>query len=178
MCQLFQAPTDLKTGTTVFLAGSPANHDPENKRIEGESYANKVGYKQQIFYSLCWNTPADSAVALTYSASACEGIEWWSVNEAYPPRVMMVVPAWFKTYRPRLGLADTLGELADEADTMLALYMPASFVPLLLWRDGRLDASATFAAWLGDEGCIVSFASYTGELEVDVMSAAHRPTSI
>jgi hypothetical protein len=86
----FQVPTDLKTGTTVFLAGSPANHDPENKRMEGESYANKVEFKQEIFYSLCWNTPADSAVALTYSASACEGIEWWSVNEAYPPRVMLV----------------------------------------------------------------------------------------
>ena len=113
-------------------------------------------------------------MALTYSASACKDIMWWAVNENYPPRIMIVLPAWFETYRPRQGLADTLDELADEEDTMLALYVPASFVPMLRWRDGRLDASATCAAWLGDKGRLVTFGAYTGELEVDVMSAAYN----
>ena len=171
----FEVSTDLQTGTAVFLAGSPANHDPQNQRIDGESRVNNVEFKQEVSYSLCWNTPTDSAVALTYSFSACPGIEWWSVQAAYPPRVMMVVPAWFRTYRPRLGLEDTLDELADEADTMLALYMPASFVPLLRWYGDRLDASATFVNWLGGAGRIVTFGAYTGELEADVVSAGATP---
>ena len=48
----FQVPTELKTGTAVFLAGSPSNHDPQNKRFEGPR-VNTIMFKQQIFYSLC-----------------------------------------------------------------------------------------------------------------------------
>ena len=86
----------------------------------------------------------------------------------------MIVPAWFQTYRPRLGLADTLVELADEADTMLALYIPASFARLIRWHDDRVDAAATFAEWQGDGRRIVTFAAYTGELEADVTSRGQR----
>ena len=170
----FAVPADLKTNTAVFVTGSPANHDPANKRIKDESSTNNVEFKQEIFYSLCWNTPADSVVALTYSASACADIMWWTVNATYPPRSMMVLPAWFQTYRPRKGLADTLEKLADEDDTMVALYVPASLVPMLHWRDDRLDVSATLLAMLGDKGRLVTFGAYTNELEFDVVSAAHK----
>ena len=99
---------------------------------------------------------------------------WRAVNETYPPRTMIVLPAWFEMYRPRQGLADILEKLADEDDTMVALYVPASFVPMLHWRDGWLDASATFVARLGGRGRLVTFGAYTGELENDVVSAAHN----
>ena len=62
----------------------------------------------------------------------------------------------------RADLADgaVVGALADDADTMLALYVPASLLKRLHWHDGKLDASATFTKWLGDAGRIVTFAAY------------------
>ena len=63
--------------------------------------------------------------------------------------------------------------LADDTDTMLALYVPAPLMNRLHWHDEtRLDASATFINWLGDAGRMVTFAAYTGELEVDIVTAA------
>ena len=69
--------------------------------------------------------------------------------EPYPGRVFTLAPAWFATYRPRLGLADDLGALVDDADTALAVFaLPA--LPALAastrWIDGRIDAAATLPA--------------------------------
>ena len=86
----------------------------------------------------------------------------------------MVVPAWFASYRPRLGLAHTLGELSHDPDTMVALYIPSSMAQDLRWNLGRLDAAASIVAWLGSEGRLLTFGAYTAELEVDVLSAAAR----
>ena len=169
-----EIPQDLKEGTAVFLAGSPAGHDPANRRFAAGCQADNRRFKQNVFYSMCWNTPPQSGVAMTFSESACGRLEWWSIPGEQPPRVLMVVPAWFATYRPRLGLADSLEELADEPDTMLALYAPPTMVQDMCWNQGRLDAAATIVSWLGAAGRLVTFAAYAAELEVDILLAASR----
>ena len=171
MVSAFEVPPALKDGTAVFLAGSPAGHDPANRRFSEQSHADNVTFKQQVFYSLCWNMPRESVVAMTFSASACGRMEWWSLPEEQPPRVLMVLPAWFAIYRPRLGLADTLQELADEPDTMLAVYAPPCMAQRLQWHEERLDAAATIVAWMGHCGRLVTFGAYTAELEVDIAGA-------
>ena len=104
----FDIVQDLKTDTKLFLVGSPASHDPQNQRIEGQSQANNIQFKGEVFYSICWNSEITIVVAMTFSASACGKMEWWSVGEIFPPRVLMVTPAWFQAYKPRLGLLDDL----------------------------------------------------------------------
>ena len=153
----------------VFLVGSPANHDTKNRRF-GESAADNVTFKQQVFYSMCWETPQTSAVVMTFSQSACGLIEWWSDWEVFPSRTFLLAPAWFRKYRPRRGLADDLGPLADKPDTVVAIFAPASFMKAIRWRGEQLDATATIIAWLrvSDSKRLVTFGAYTGELESDI----------
>ena len=108
----FDVPDDLLADTCVFLIGSPAGHDPFNDRLDQDTASDNVRFKEEIFYSLCHATPPESAVAMTYS-NGCPA--------TYPPRTLVVVPAWFEHYRPRRGLADTLDALAELLDTMLAM---------------------------------------------------------
>lgn len=93
----------------------------------------------------------------------------------WPPRPPCgVMPVWFQHYQPRLGLADSLEALADDAagDTMLALFAPPALLSMLrLLPDGRLDAARTLATWARGRGPIVTFGAYTAELEVDVAAA-------
>ena len=137
-----------------------------------------VRFKEEVFYSLCYATPRDSAVVMTYSNGACGRLEFWTLPDTYPPRTLVVAPAWFAHYRPRRGLANTLDALADVSDTMVAMYLPAPFAASLRYKEDKLDCSATISAWLsGDERRIVSFSCYTGELEADICQAAQAAGS-
>ena len=164
----FDVPDDLLADTCVFLIGSPAGHDPFNERLDQNPASDNVRFKEAIFYSLCHATPPESAVAMTYSNGACGKLEYWTLPDTYPPRTLVVAPAWFAHYRPRRGLADTLDALADVPDTMLAMYLPAPFVASLRWKEGKVDGSATISGWLSGRGRLVSFACYIGELEADI----------
>lgn len=164
-------PERLKENVAVFLAGSPANHDPRDKHL-GESTPSKVRFKEQVFYSMCWYTPETSAVAMTFSVNACGRMEFWSLPTM--SRVLMLTPAWFGTYRPRRGLDHTMEALADEEDTMLALYVPVAMVQKMRWRGDKLDAAASILAFMGANGRLLTFGAFTAELEVDILSAASR----
>ena len=112
---------------------------------------------------------------MIYSYYACGLLEWWCVPQDYPGRTLMVVPCWFRTYRPRRGLSDTYRELEAGADTMLALYAPTQLISTITWRTdvpNLLDASATLGGWLRREGRMVTFGAYTAELECDVVTSA------
>ena len=168
----FAIPEDLLVNTAVFLAGSPANHDPDSNRIEGQPMTNNVDFKSQVFYSMCWSTPSDSVVAMTWSLSACRPhLEWWTDRS---DRVLMVAPAFFRSYQPRMGIAGSDATLSDESDTMISLYVPPKMMPCLRWvKDGKIDAAATIAQFMhSPDGRLVTFGAYTAELELDVVSAA------
>ena len=174
----FLVPGDLLSDTCVFLIGSPAGHDPFNVPLDQDTASGNVRFKEEVFYSLCYATPRDSAVVMTYSNGACGRLEFWTLPDTYPPRTLVVAPAWFAHYRPRRGLANTQEALADVPDTMVAMYLPAPFAASLRYKADKLDCSATISAWLSDDKRrIVSFACYTGELEADICQAAQAAGS-
>ena len=174
----FQISGELQQDVAVFLAGSPANHDPDNVQFSDEPICDNRRFKEAVFYSMCWKTPSDSAVAMTYSAGACGRLEFWTVPEEVNTRVLMVLPAWFATYQPRKGLSSTLEPLQDLAvDTMIALYIPAVMAQSLCWKDGKLDAAATIVQWLGADRRLLTFGAYTCELEMDIVLAASCTSS-
>ena len=165
----FLVPGDLLSDTCVFLIGSPAGHDPFNVPLDQDTASGNVRFKEEVFYSLCYATPPDSAVVMTYSNGACGRLEFWTLLDTYPPRTLVVAPAWFAHYRPRRGLADALHVLADEPDTMLAMNLPAPFAASLRWKEDKVDGSATISGWLSGPSRLVSFACYTGELEAEIL---------
>ena len=69
------------------------------------------------------------------------------------------------------GLAESLEELADEPDTVLAVYAPPCMAQRLQWHGDRLDAAATIVAMMGNCGRLVTFGAYTAELEADIAKA-------
>ena len=178
-------PEKLKIGTKVFLVGSPADHDPD-----GNGHADQCGgcrkFKEDIFFSMCWHTPAHTACLMTYSQRACtvagegyaKGLVWWTVLQEYPARTFMLAPAWFQSYRPSYGLADSVDILTDSVnpDTMVAIFAPASFMPKLQWNGEVLDVAATVIAWLSESGKLVTFGAYTAELELDIARRANVRT--
>ena len=99
-------------------------------------------------------------------------MEWWSLPQEQPPRILMVVPAWFARYRPRNGFSDMEKLSHEPPDTMLAAYMPACMAKQLQWHGDRLDAAATIVAWMGEHGYLVTFAAYIAELEVEIVEAS------
>ena len=176
-------PEQLKMEGKVFLVGSPANHDPYGQRLAGQHGGN-ISFKQDVFFSMCWNTPQDTAVAMTYSRSACtfkqmgadKGLEWWSVLQRYPARTFMVAPAWFRSYRPSQGLAESNEELAlnpESPDTMVAIFATAAMMAKLQWRREALDMAATVLNWLDQSGTLVTFGAFTAELELDIARTAN-----
>ena len=181
----------LRNEGTVFLAGSPANHDPSGERLPGQNGGN-ISFKQDVFFSMCWNTPQHTAVAMTFSQSACtflhlsgveRSLEWWTVLQPYPPRTFMVALAWFRSYRPSRGLAENnegLAEDPENADTMVAIFAPAAFIQNLHWRGLQLDMAATVLNWLSQSdqpGKLVTFCAFTAELELDIAQTAHGNVS-
>ena len=121
----FRVPGDLLAGTCVFLIGSPAGHDPFNVPLDQDTASGNVRFKEEVFYSLCYATPPDSAVVMTYSNGACGRLEFWTLPDTYPPRTLVVAPAWFAHYRPRRGLADALHVLVDETCRRRSLHLCA-----------------------------------------------------
>ena len=171
-------PEDLKVGTAAFCVGSPHNHDPDNNHIEGDRKGCAANFKQNVFYSMCWHTPADTAVIMTYSQEAAGKLIWWSIMQAFPTRVTMIAPAWFRSYRPRIGLASDISELGPprDPDTVVAIYAPPEFMKQLQWHgteQRQLDVAATLARWLVTQsGRLVTFGTYTAELECDIARVA------
>lgn len=162
-----QLPQDLLKVADMVLAGSPANHDPVGNRASADSHAGNVGFKEEVFYSLCWQTPPGCAVGMTWSHGACGSLDF-RVDQP-DGRVLVVAPAYFRRYKPRLGLADTLGRLSDEDDAYVALYAPSAWLPRLAWTPaGRLDLRRTLAQCFPREATLVTLGAYTLELEYDL----------
>ena len=126
----FNVPEDLLLDTAVFLLGSPAGHDPKGQVLDDNTSHSFIRFKEDVFYSLCWNSPEDSVVAMTYSASACGSLSFWTLPQS--SRVLLVAPAWFELYKPRRGLANSLESLSNVEDTMLAMYFSPSERNLLV----------------------------------------------
>ena len=172
----FDIPDDLKERVTVFVCGSPAY----NNRLPDKTSASNITFKQEIFYSLQRETAEHTAVCMTYSAAACPGLEWKSIPKAQ--RVLMVTPAYFESYRPRRGLAESNDELGhdngEEPDTMVALYLPLGMANALCWaEDGKLDVARSIVTWLGTDGHLLTFGAHAADLEVDIIAAAPAPAS-
>ena len=161
---IFDVPSDLLTDTAIFLAGSPAGHGPCGKK-HASTVSGNVSFKEEAFYSLTWATPKSSIVMMTFGQSACGTLAFWTRPD--DGRALLVTPAHFRLYRPRLGLANNLGELADQADTAIAIYAPPTALTRMVTRGSELDVRATTQAWLGSDR-MVTFSSYTAELERDL----------
>ena len=181
-------PASLKQEGNVFLVGSPANHDPCGHRLDF-FHAGHISFKQNVFYSMCWNTPENSAVAMTFSQEECtffsteegyiKGLEWWTVTKPDSRRVLMVAPAWFRSYRPSKGFAENNAMLAADPakpDTMVAIFAPPSWMAKLEWQEealDKLDMAATVLNWLRQSGKqLVTFGAFTAELELDIARTA------
>jgi hypothetical protein len=182
---LFRIPAEHLNTHTIFLAGSPANHDPMGDRFPYEPNLDSVAYKECGFYSMCHSTPPDTAVVMTYSPSAGgRHMEFWTLPEQVPERALLVLPAWFHNYRPRMGCRTTLRSITDDQDTFVAIYAPPVFVQDLIFsvtHPGKLSVATTIARWLGPNLKLISFGAYTAELEVDIAQAlenAARPARL
>ena len=164
----------LKRASMVVM-GSPAPHSHDGcKRTSPHSHMSNVSFKQAAFYSVCWHTPPEVTVAMTWSASACDKIEFWA-DGGLTNRRLTIEKANFDSYRPRKGLSSSLEELSYTGkDTMVAICMhPRLHSKLVYEEDGVLNGSATFAA-LAEGGHLLSYATYTAELELDIINAACR----
>ena len=166
---VFDIPSVYLDVAAVVVAGSPAGHNPEG----GRTPTGYVSFKQEAFYSMCWQSRADVAVVMTFSLSACRRLEWWTDKDEKSGRILMVTPAWFKTYRPQKGLSAELTPLADTPDTMVALYLPAKLIPDICWTAGKMDVAASIANWMLErpQDTILTLAAYTADLEMDLLTA-------
>ena len=108
---------------------------------------------------------------MTYSSSACGKLDYWFDN--FDGRALIVMPAFFRSYKPRKGFADTLERLSDEDDCQVACYIPGTWIPLFVFTEqGMLDVRQTFHAVLRRHGgTLLTLGAYTCELEVDLVSA-------
>ena len=166
---------------SMVVVGSPAPHDPDgSKEWSAHGHISNADFKPYAFYALMWRTPSDVTVAITWSNSACKSldfrVDWEQGRMPFAERTMQIWRARFNTYRPRRGLQESLAELSDEDDTMVALGLPPCLLPkLVVLKDGVLDGSRTFAALAGESrNHLVAYASYTAELELDIVNAYIR----
>ena len=112
----YEKPMATRVGFTPMTHTFIESMEKQNKNKD-----NKIKFKEEVFFSMCWYTPHDTACVMTYSQGACtvegkefaQGLEWWTVLQRYPPRTFMLAPAWFQSYRPSLGLALTFAPLSD-----------------------------------------------------------------
>ena len=133
------------------------------------SPTDNVTFKEEAFYSLCWRTPPEVAVAMPWSLGACRRLEFWT-DAPCTQRCLVITRATFPNYRARLGLT----KLADEEDTMLALFLRPQLLRSLVFKGDILDGAATIAslASLGRQH-LVTYSCYTGELELDVVRSEY-----
>lgn len=177
---------NLLQAASVVVAGSPTNRDSENNVASDDSKSGSVRFKEEAFYSLCWGTGSDTLVVLTYSASACGCLEYW-LNKYEDDRVLVVGRAWFALCRPRCGAADYVDRVGHcqscgPPDTMVAMYAPPRLMGLMAscWNlQGQLDVAAVIRKWMcSSQGTLLTFATYTAELEVDVCGCAPAPEGL
>ena len=122
---VFNVPAELNNPNTIFLVGSPAGNGQGIQHTDAEPHLDNVSFKECAFYSLCYHTPPESGVMMTYSPSACgRGMEYWTLLGEKEGRAMVVLPAWFALYRPSFGFSDSLKRLAEVPDTAVAMYVP------------------------------------------------------
>ena len=135
----------LKRALTLWHVGaSPAGHRPE----EGQCSTGCSSFKEDVFYSMCWQTRAfpDLVVVMTFSHSDCERLEWWTDKSEASGRILMVSPAWFREYRPRRWRpSNALTLQADANDTMVAVFIPATRIAGICWTGGKMDLAASIA---------------------------------
>ena len=128
--------SDYIKNSSLVIAGSPAPHDQLGNKIgvgeDGHKSSNNT-FKQDLFYSLCWHSPESTCIAMTWSANACERLEFWSDPNACLGRALVIAPAEFRTYRPRRGTATVVESLSGESsnDTMLAIFARPRLMSLL-----------------------------------------------
>ena len=60
---------DFNVGTSVFLAGHAARYP---------RWESDIRIKQEAFYSMCRNSPADSIVVMTFASSDQRNMGLWS----------------------------------------------------------------------------------------------------
>ena len=173
---IYNIPSELLDVAAIVVANSPVCHTPEGVRSSQGFVMGFVSFKQNAFYSMCWHTRADVAVVMTFSRSACTCLEWWTDSREKSGRILMVTPAWFDTYRPRLWFSNGLAPHADAADTMVAVFLPAKLIPGICWIKGKMDVAASIVNWISfqPKKTIVTLGTYTAELEVDLLGALRR----
>lgn len=171
---VFDIPLEYLSQARVLIAGSPAGHDQTGKQLRLGSSASSIKFKQEAFYAMCWQAnlkgKKGAAVFMTFSKSACGRLAWWTEAELLDGYTLMVLDAWFPSYMPSKGLADSLETLSNEADTVVGVYAPIEVLPHFVYRTGKLDVAATIAIImkLGD-GILLTLAAYTADLECDIV---------
>ena len=125
----FLSSRDLVIEPAIIVVGSPANHDPNNDRFQGESQSKNVLFKD-VCTSLGWHTPADCLVRMTFSKSARQDMQWWTTEN--DTRKFLVTAAWFQTYQPGLGLADTASQTA-RGKTSRFMWLPPTAISQPIW---------------------------------------------
>ena len=173
---IFKIPQEYLQIAGVVVANSPARHARESERSSQGFVVGYVDLKQNAFYSMCWQTTADVAVVMTFSLQACSCLNWWTDPREQSGRILMVTPAWFDTYRPRLWLSNELAPLADSADTMVAVFVPTKFIPGVRWVADKIDVAVSIANWISlqPKKTIVTLGTHTAELELDLLGALRR----
>ena len=58
----------------------------------------------------------------------------------------------------------------DDTDVAVVMLLPQHQMHCLVWRDADLDVSASICRLLGTRGRMLSLATYTAELELDIAS--------
>ena len=169
-----RSATVLYPKQNIDVANVPAEylHDVQLYMIESPSAG--LSY---IFRRLCQQTPPTSSFIMTYSQSACDEPDFRALREEYPPRIIIIAPAWFKHYRPRYGKDTTQARpIGTGADTIVAMYLAPAHFQSLCYHKGKVDVAASVRVWMRyakrDELFrIVTFAAFTAELETDVLGA-------
>ena len=166
----FDLPTNMVAEADVIVAGSPHGHGPSGTKYTQDASRQ---FKQNFFFSLQHQTRYEQTVVVTYAPKATGRLELW----ADPPhrRVLLRTNAYFRSYRPRRGINADMTMLSVSADdTAVVMLVPQDRMHLLVWRGDALDVSASIVRLLGTQGRMLSLATYTAELELDIANTWFR----
>ena len=122
-----------------------------------------------------WQSSEHQTVMMTYAPHALpmdargrRRLELWIDRHE---RVTLASPAFFRKYRPRLGLNDNVRILSD--DVAVLCHLPSVHVPLLVWQGEKLDVSRSIGRILQNtEGNLLTLGAFTLELELDIVEAS------
>ena len=165
----FDLPTNMVAEADVIVAGSPHGHGPRGTKYTPEASRH---FKQNFIYSLQHQTRYDQTVVVTYAPQATGRLEFWA--DPTFPRVLLRTKAYFRNYRPRRGLNADMTTLSSADDIAVVMLVPQDRMHLLVWRGDALDVSASIVRLLGTQGKMLSLATYTAELELDIANTWFR----